>query len=182
MKGRLVVAAVAASVFLSTAIGCGAEEEPYKPKPVVSGKKATLPAVPTLPQKNKKQGDAYTVYGVTHDLRSKVHVEDVNGKKLSIVGYIVKVNYEAAPKCAVHKTGKGDPADCKSPLPTFSIADDKGETKDMIDVMGWASNFAQIYSMIEGLDKAPKGKENEVKLKDEMWNTAARPRTRSTGS
>jgi hypothetical protein len=171
MKARLVLAALAACSFLSTAIGCGADEEPYKPKPVVSGKKAALPAVPTLPQKNKKVGDAYTIWGVTHDLRSKVHSEEVNGKPLSITGYIVKVNYDAAPKCAVHKTGKGDPADCKSPLPTFWIADDKGETKDMIEVMGWASNFAQIFSMIEGLDKAQKGKENEVKLKDEMWNT-----------
>jgi hypothetical protein len=170
MKARLVLAALATCSFLA-AVGCGAEEEPYKPKPVVSGKKAALPAVPTLPQKNKKVGDAYTVWGVTHDLRSKVHSEEVNGKPLSIVGYIVKVNYDAAPKCAVHKTGKGDPADCKSPLPTFWIADDKGEQKDMIEVMGWASNFAQIFSMIEGLDKAPKGKENEVKLKDEMWNT-----------
>jgi hypothetical protein len=150
-------------------LGCGGEEPVYTPKPAVSGKKPAMPAVPTLPTKAKKQGDAYTVWGVMHDLRSRVHHEDVDGKKLSIVGVIVRVNYADAPKCAIHKTGKGDPADCKSPVPTFSIADDKGETKDVIDVMGWASNYAQIYGMIEGIDKAAKGKEGEVKLKDEFW-------------
>jgi hypothetical protein len=151
------------------ALGCGGDELPYTPKPAVSGKKAALPAVPTLPTKVKKQGDAYTIWGVTHDLRSRVHNEDVNGKKLSIVGYIVKTNYADAPKCSIHKTGKGDPPDCKSPIPTFYIADDKSETKDMISVMGWASNYAQIYGMIEDLDKAAKGKESEVKKSDEFW-------------
>ncbi len=57
------------------------------------------------------------------------------------------------------------------PVPTFSIADDKAETKDMIDVMGWASNPAQLFMMITAIDKAAKGKESEVKLKDEFWNS-----------
>ncbi len=150
---------------------CGGDEQPYVPKPAVSGKKPALPAVPTLPTKAKKQGDAYTIWGIVHDLHNRVHVDDVLGKKVSIVGYIVKTNYADVPKCAVHKTGKGDAADCKAPIPTFSIADDKGETKDMIDVMGWASNFAQLFTLIEAIDKAAKGKELEVKLKDEFWAT-----------
>ena len=113
-RPRFVVLAVAACACLATAaLGCGPEEEPYKPKPAVSGKKASLPGVPTLPQKVKKQGDAYTVWGVTHDLRSRVHNESVNGKKLTIIGYIVKTNYKDAPACAVHKTGKVDLFDCK---------------------------------------------------------------------
>jgi len=169
MNVRHALAFAAVSALAAALAGCGPEEEPYKPKPAVSGKKANLPAVPTLPQKVKKVGDAYTVWGVTHDLRSRVHSEEVNGKKISIVGYIVKTNYKDAPACAVHKTGKGDPADCKAPVPTFSIADDKAENKDMIDVMGWASNFAQLFSMIEGIDKAAEGKEGEVKLQDEFW-------------
>ena len=37
-------------------------------------------------------------------------------------------------------------------------------------MMGWASNFAQIFALIEGIDKAAKGKEGEVKLKDEFWD------------
>jgi len=163
--GRTV--AVAAALVACTA--CGPEEKPYEAKAAISGRKASLPAVPTLPQKNKKQGDAYTIWGVTHDLRSRVHFETVNGKQISIVGYVVKTNYAEAPACAVHKTGKGDPADCKAPVPSFSIADDKGETKEMIQVMGWASNYAQLFSMIEAIDKAAKGKEGEVKLADEFW-------------
>lgn len=167
VRPLLVVAAAAALSTLS--LGCGNDDQPYNPRPAVSGKKPSLPAVPTLPTKAKKQGDAYTIWGITHDLRSRVHAEDVLNKKVSIVGYIVKTNFAEAPKCAIHKTGKGDPADCKSPVPSFSIADEKGEAKDMIDVMGWASNFAQMFSMIEGMKKAPKGKESEVKLKDEFW-------------
>ena len=161
--------AAAAAALATTSLGCGSDEQPYTPKPAVSGKKPSLPAVPTLPTKAKKQGDAYTVWGITHDLHSRVHVDDVLGKKVSIVGYIVKTNFDSAPKCAIHKTGKGDPPDCKSSVPTFSIADEKGDTKEAIDVMGWASNYAQMYTLIEAIDKAPKGKESEVKLKDEFW-------------
>ncbi len=163
--------AIAAAIASTVLVGCGPEEQPYQAKPAVSGKKPNLPAVPTLPQKVKKQGDAYTVWGITHELRSRVHREDVDGKKVTVVGYIVKTNYNEVPTCAVHKTGKADPADCKAPVPTFSIADEKGETKDMIDVMGWASNPAQIFTLIEAIDKAAKGKEGEVKLTDEFWGT-----------
>jgi len=161
----------ASAVLATTVLGCGAEDLPYAPRPAVSGKKPALPAVPTLPTKAKKQGDAYTIWGVMHDLHSRVHFDDVRGKKISLVGYIVKTNFDSAPKCAIHKTGKGDPADCKSPVPTFSIADDKGSAGDAIDVMGWASNFAQLFTMIEGIDKAAKGKEGDVALKDEFWNS-----------
>ena len=131
-----------AAAFASTSLGCGSDEQPYAPKPAVSGKKPALPAVPTLPTKQKKQGDAYTIWGITHDLHSRVHAEEVVGKKVSIVGYVVRTNYEAAPKCAIHKTGKGDPPECKSPVPTFSIADEKGETKE-IDADGLLARALQ---------------------------------------
>ncbi|UQA60242.1 hypothetical protein [Polyangium aurulentum] len=170
MNVRLALLISLASIAGSAALGCGPSEEPYKAKPAVSGKKAAMPAVPTLPQKQKKTPDgAFTVWGITHDLRSKVHFEEVNGKPVSIVGYVVKTNFESAPACAIHKTGKGDPPDCKAPIPTFSIADEKGETKDVIDVMGWASNFAQVYTLIDAIDRSPKGKEGEAKLADEFW-------------
>jgi hypothetical protein len=169
MNLRSVATALITTAAVLSVAACGNEEKPYTPKAAVSGTKPSLPAVPTLPTKNKKQGDAYTVWGVTHDLRSRVHGDEVNNKKLSIVGYIVKTNYDKAPPCAIHKTGKADPVDCHSAVPTFSIADEKGETKDMIDVMGWASNFAQMFTLIEGIDKAAKGKEGEVKLADEFW-------------
>lgn len=166
--GTAAVALLCSSPF--GPLGCGGDDHPYVPKPAVSGKKASLPSVPTLPTKPKKGADgAYSIWGVTHELRSRVHNEDVNGKKITLVGYVVKVNYDQAPKCAIHKTGKGDPADCKAPVPTFAIADEKTEQKDMIDVMGWASNFAQLFTMMEAIDRAAKGKEKEVKLQDEFW-------------
>lgn len=171
------------AVLAAATIGCGGDEVQYQPKPAVSGKKATLPAVPTIPAKKKKDGDAYTIWGVTHELRSRVHHDDVSGKKISLIGYVVKTNYaqkcadknntankdDCTPECAIHKTGKQDPAECKSPVPTFFIADSKEDQKDMIAVMGWSSNFAQMYTLIEALQRAPKGKEAEVKLADEFW-------------
>ena len=60
--------------------------------------------MPTLPNKKKKEGDAYTVFGLSHDLNSRVHKEEVNGKKLSAVGVIVKTNLVA---CA--DDAKGEP-------------------------------------------------------------------------
>ena len=90
MHFRIARTIIVALVLGSAALGCGPAEEPYVGKPAVSGKKASLPAVPTLPQKVKKNGDAYTIWGVTHDLRSRVHHDDVNGKNISLVGYIVK--------------------------------------------------------------------------------------------
>lgn len=161
--------------------GCGGEEKKYVPKGAPSGQKANVPQVPTLPQKAKKVGDAYTIWGVTHDLRSRVHRAEVNGKKISITGYIVRTNLveckddakalteNCAPKCAVHKTGKADPAECKAPVPTFWIADTKEEPKDRIEVMGFASNFANLYDAIEEIDKTPKDKQDKLELSDPVW-------------
>jgi hypothetical protein len=144
-------------------------DAPYEPRPAFSGRPAALPPPPALPPRKVSAGDAFTVWGAAHHLHSRVHWSEVTGRKISIVGYIVKTNYDAAPACAVHRTGKGDPEGCNSPVPTFSIADDKAETKDAIDVMGWASTFAQLFTLIQGIDKVAKGKELEVKLRDEFW-------------
>ncbi len=154
------------AITLTTALlgGCGSGEIPYKPRPAYTGEKPSLPTVPTLPNKKKKEGNAYTVWGATHDLRSIVHRNDFAGKKTTLVGWIVKTNYADAPECAVHKTGKGDPPDCKAPVPSFWIADSKDEKEIMISVMGWASNYAQIFTLIEALDK-----DDEAKLADEFF-------------
>jgi hypothetical protein len=162
--------------------GCGPEEKTYQPKPAYSGKQPSLPPVPTLPNKAKKEGDAYTVWGAMHDLHSIVHGGDFADKDVSLVGYVVKTNYEnpckdefkrgdgeddCVPTCAVHKTGKADPADCKAPVPMFWIAESKDEKdfkKSAIPVMGWASNFAQIFTYVEALDK-----EDDAKLGDEFF-------------
>jgi hypothetical protein len=158
----------ASVAFGAFAPGCGQTDEPYKPVPAFSGRKASLPAVPTLPSKAIKSGDAYTVYGAMHHLRSRVHNSDVASKDIMITGYIVKTNLPDAPECAVHKTGKGDKDDCKAPVPAFWIADEKGDDKNAIKVMGWASNFAQIYDAVQKYS-GPKGAKEVEPVKDEFW-------------
>ena len=154
--------------FAALVAGCGQTDEPYKAAPAFSGRKANLPAVPTLPSKAIKSGDSFTVYGAMHHLRSRVHNPDVANKDISITGYIVKTNLLDAPECAVHKTGKGDKDDCKAPVPAFWIADEKGDDKNAIKVMGWASNFAQIYDAVQKYS-APKGAKEVEPVKDEFW-------------
>lgn len=169
MKNRIALAFLAV-VGLSSFSACKAEEKPYAPKPVYSGKKANLPAVPSLPNKAKKEGDAYTVWGAIHDLRNEVHSKDFEGKEVTIVGYIVKTNYAVAcqddkaqgeredpcvPKCAVHKTGKADPEGCTAPIPAFWVAespDEKDFKTKAIPAKGWASNPASLFSMVEEID------------------------------
>ncbi len=182
---KLPTAAVLVALGLSLLLaGCGQEEKPYQPEPAYSGPKPNLPAVPTLPNKKKKVGGAYTVWGASHDLRSRVHRDDFKDKPTSIVGWIVDTNYARAckeemkpshkeapcvPRCAIHRTGKADPPDCKAPVPAFYIADEKGEKTEIIPVKGWSSNFAQMFTLIEAIDKAPKGDEEEPQLADEFW-------------
>jgi hypothetical protein len=148
------------------AFGCGQEEVKYEPRPASSGAKASLPPAANLPKRPLKNGDAWTVWGASYSLRSRVHRKDVAGKRLSIQGYIVKSNMTDAPECAVHKAGKADPENCKAPVPAFWIGDTKDAAEaDSIKVMGWASNFAQIFDAIDEFDK---GKEN-TEYNDSNW-------------
>ena len=160
----VVAAAIPASVLLVLP-ACGPRDEPYKPQPAYSGKPVSIPDPPTLPAKPNKVGDAYTVYGAIHYLKSRVHEVEVKGKDITIIGYIVKTNMADAPACAVHKTGKADTEGCKPPVPAFWIADDKGDTKKMIKVMGFASNFSQVYDAIE---KYKNAKDNDPLVQDEF--------------
>ena len=83
-----------------------------------------------------------------------MHRKEVAGKKLSLTGYITKTNLAEAPACAVHKGGKADPENCKPPIPAFWIGDTKDAPEsETIKVMGWASNFAQIFDAITEFDK-----------------------------
>ena len=134
-------------------VGCGADEPKYEAKPAVSGLTATLPPVPTVPEKPIKDGDAYTVWGASYYLRNRVHEKKVEDQKITITGYIVKTNLDAAPECAIHKGGEGDPEGCRAAVPTFWIADSKdADLKDSMKVMGWASNYAQIFDAIKEYD------------------------------
>jgi len=160
---RFIIAAAAVACATAT-IGCG-EKVKYEPKPVHSGSKASLPAVPTLPTKPVKKGDMYTVWGASLYLRSMVHHEEVNHQKLTIEGYVNKTNLMDAPECAVHKYGKADPEGCKPPVPTFWLCDEPAAPRDdCIRVMGWASNFAQIWGAM-----AEYGKPNPEPYLDQYW-------------
>lgn len=162
-------------VFLAFVAGCDSPtSEPYKAQAAWTGRKANLPAVPAMPSTPIKVGAAFTVYGATHHLQSVVHGKEVTGgKELAIEGYIVQSNLADAPACALHPTGKKDPDDCKSDIPSFWISDTKdaaapGSRK--IRVMGFAKNFASLYdanAKYKNLKEAPK----EL-VQDDMWGVA----------
>lgn len=159
---------VAALALAAAAAGCGEEKPVYKPRGAPSAK-ATLPPVPNVPKKPIKDGDAYTVWGASYYLRSRVHQKEVKGKEITIVGYVVKTNLPDAPACAVHKAGKADPEGCVAPFPAFWIADSKdADLKEAMQVKGWASNFAQIYDAIEHFDKEAK-KDKPEPYTDTFW-------------
>jgi len=155
-------------------VACGSNDEPYKAAPVWSGRKPSLPAPPTLNSAPIKVGDAYTIAGAAHQLRSRYHDKEVTAKPITIQGYIVEENISTAPACAVHKTGKADPEDCKAEIPSFWIADEKGAGKDKprIRVMGWAKNFATVFDAMEKYKTLKEVKDPAKDLvKDEMWGS-----------
>lgn len=162
-------ALVCAALVLSAVsmLGCGNSEEPYKAAPAWSGRKASLPSIPSLPTTPIKAGDAFTIYGATHHLHSRMHEKEVTSKPITIQGYIVAENVSEAPACAIHKTGKADPEDCKTEIPSFWIADTKDEKSARIRVLGWAKNYATVF---EALDKYKNVKDTPKEMyKDELW-------------
>ena len=49
----------------------------------------------------------------------------------------------SAPACAIHKTGKADPEDCKSEIPSFWIADTKDAGKDAHDAIHYQGEYVK---------------------------------------
>jgi hypothetical protein len=169
---RFALLAALASAFAS----CDGNEVKYTPKPAPTVK-ANLPSVPSIPQRPIKNGEAYTVWGASYHLRSRVYNSSVAGKDIVLEGYIVKTNLPEAPECAVHETGKEDPEDCKPPIPTFWIADSKdAPLGEAMKVMGWASNYAQIYDAVKEYKKRErhptKTEKDEEPLMDAFWGVA----------
>jgi hypothetical protein len=166
LSARSVSFSLLAATSISAIGGCGRQDVPYVPQPAPSVK-ATLPAVPNVPTTPVKIGDAYSVWGASYYLRSRVHRAAIAGQTITLEGYINKTNLPDAPECAVHKGGKADPEDCKPPIPTFWVADTReAQEKDAIPVMGWASNYAQIFDAIKEIDE--KGNE-EAAPQDTFW-------------
>ncbi len=145
--------------------GCGEKEVKYEPRkpPKVQ---ASLPAVPNVPQTPIKRGDVYTIWGASYSLRSRVMHKDIKDKPLTIEGYIVDTNLAQAPVCAIHKGGKADPEDCKPAVPSFWLGDTKDASrKDSIMVMGWASNYAQVFDAMKEIDE----KAEKAEPQDTFW-------------
>ncbi|HEY2515302.1 MAG TPA: hypothetical protein VGI39_30755 [Polyangiaceae bacterium] len=174
-----VVCALLVSSSLLSLTGCNTNEEPYKPMPAFSGRKPSLPPVPTLASNPKKASDgSYTIFGAIHDLKSRIHSSEITGKDaITITGYIVQTNYDTAPKCLQHPTGKKDPDNCPPPgmtneIPSFWIADQKGDTKGQkIRVLGWAKNWATIFDAMKKYSTLKEVKDPAKDLvKDDVWS------------
>jgi hypothetical protein len=155
---------------VAAAVDCSVAPMAYTPVPAWSGRAANLPEPPVLAVRPIQVGGAYTVFGATHHLGSSLHVADVTGKPISIVGYIVSSNLASAPRCALHHTGIADPKGCVTPIPSFTIADGKGDSSGpTIAVMGWASNFANVFEAYEKYKKLS-GPPAQL-YQDELWAT-----------
>ncbi|HVJ91634.1 MAG TPA: hypothetical protein VM580_17650 [Labilithrix sp.] len=159
-------------------VGClSGSDEPYKAAPAWSGRTPSLPAPPTLSSAPLKVGEAYTIHGASHHLRSRIHEKDVTKANITIQGYIVEENISDAPKCALHKVGKKDPDDCPPAgqppieIPSFWIADEKdaGKDKPRIRVLGWAKNYATVFEAMEKYKHIREFKEKDA-YKDELWS------------
>jgi hypothetical protein len=168
---RLLVSLLAPMLAGAGLLGCGDEGEPYKPMVPPTGVKANLPAVPEVPKNPIKDGEAFTVWGASYSLRSRVHHDDVAGRDIKLTGYVVATNLAEAPKCAVHATGKQDPEGCEAPIPTFWLADSKDAKKeDSIRVLGWASNYAQLFDAVNEYKKRRRSKKTDFEpLQDAFW-------------
>lgn len=171
MRTTLGLGLMALVTSLSTLSCSSGADEPYKPAPAWSGRKPNMPSPPTLNAAPIKVGDAYTIQGASHHLRSRMHDKEVTKSPIAITGYIVEENISTAPACAVHKSGKADPEDCKSEIPSFWIADEKGAGPDKprIRVLGWAKNFATVYDAMEKYKNLKDPPTEKQVVKDEVW-------------
>jgi hypothetical protein len=125
----------------------------YVPATAPPASQLALPE-PKLEPRPLKFGAVYTVWGAGYYFRHPRHRADVTQGEIAITGYVVDSNLERAPRCAVHQTGKADAEDCRSPIPTFWLGDRlDAALADCIQVMGFASNFAQIHDAILQFDR-----------------------------
>lgn len=139
-------------------------EAPPAPLPPSSDGPLQLPT-PHLTMQPTRSDDAFTVWGTGYFLRSRHHRNEVDGKVISVRGFIVKTNLPDAPACAVHATGIADPEDCRAEIPTFWLADRLGAPlSEAIPVLGFASNYAQIYDAIKHFDAG-----HDEPIEDSYW-------------
>lgn len=120
------------------------------PRPVSSGASASLPQVPALPQRRlEARAGVYTVWGASYSLRHRALSTRIRGQVIQVRGFVGATTLPEVPSCAVHPAGVADSANCRTPVPAFWLCDEADATpEDCIQVVGWASNHAQLYSAI----------------------------------
>ncbi len=129
------------------------DPEPAAPSLAVAN---GLPPVPRLSERPLMEGSAYTVWGASYSLRHAALRDTIAGQVIEVRGFIGKTNLMDAPKCAVHPPGVADPPGCRALVPAFWICDDRNDDlADCIQVMGWASNYAQLHQAIQSCAADP---------------------------
>ena len=78
-------------------------------------------------------------------LRSLIHSKDVTAQPaISIVGLHRRLEHPARARLRRPQDGQSRPRGCSTEVPSFWVADDKGDTKGLkVRVIGWARNFAR---------------------------------------
>ena len=149
--------------------------EPCPDAPARSVAVASHPRPPTLPalrldkEPIQFDDDSLTVWGASYYLRSRRHRVEVTHEVVSITGYVTKTNLPDAPACAVHRAGRADPDNCRSEIPTFWLGDKPDAPEgDAIRVLGFASNYAQLYEAILLMDRGKAGE----RYVDTFWGVA----------
>lgn len=156
-------AQVAPAAALVSVPAATAEERAAEPEPSPSA--TGLPPVPQLARRPIRVGSAYTVWGASYSLRHAALHDTIAGKTIEVRGFIRKTNLMEAPRCAVHAPGIADPPDCVAPVPEFWLCDARTDPlQDCIPVMGWASNYAQLYKAIQSCALDP-----PTPVQDDYW-------------
>jgi hypothetical protein len=146
----------------ATRAGISSEPCPEAPPAaVVTTPSAPPPALPSVKLDKEPiqfDDDSLTVWGASHYLRSRRHRVEVMRDAIGITGYVTKTNLPDAPACAVHKAGKADPENCRPEIPAFWLGDSPDAPEsDCIRVLGFASNYAQLYDAIQLFDRGKPG-------------------------
>jgi hypothetical protein len=120
--------------------------EAYRPLPAASVSAAFVPDLTASLTRPERVGEDFTVWGLKKALRLPGGAGRLAGRDVAVVGLVVATNFAEAPACALHAVGHGDPPGCNSPIPAFFLADEAGETHYRLKVMGFAANWATMFS------------------------------------
>lgn len=133
------------------------------PEPPPAKTRATLPTLTRPPRVVPMRDGVHDVAGLLHDFGVPARRYVLQGE-VTVVGVVSDTNFDAAPPCALHPTGKPHPKGCVAPLPSFRLADTAGGVS--LEVLGFASNFATIHDARLHDRDAP----SAAPLLDDRWS------------